>query len=121
MHDYWKGFGKKIILLTGTPRFPRHQDYVLAGAVPRIDLQREELALTEEVQRFLADNDVAVVDRNVIFCSINDCSYYSPDGAVLIADARGEHLTMEGARLFGRALLDSDTEIGRWNRSRTQR
>ena len=118
MHDYWQGFGKKIILFTGTPRFPRHQDLVLAGVLPKIDLQREELALSYEALRFLKSKGVEVVDRNVVFCGINQCAYRSKQNKTLIADARGEHLTLEGARLFGRVLLESDTEIGRWYRSR---
>lgn len=117
MHDYWQGFGKKIILFTGTPRFPRHQDLVLAGIEPKIDLQLEDLALGDEALRYLESQGVEVVDRNAIFCAINQCAYRSKRNENLIADARGEHLTLEGARLFGRVLLDSDTGIGRWHRS----
>ena len=114
MLEYWSRFNKKLILFTGTPRFPKHQEYMLLGLEPKIDLQAGEVALGAEALALLKQSGVYLVDRNKYFCAINQCRYFSKEGRYLIADARGEHLSAEGARLFGEALLRDDSFFLRW-------
>jgi len=114
MLEYWSRFNKKLILFTGTPRFPKHQEYVLLGLEPKIDLQADEVALDAEALALLKQGGVYLVDRNKYFCAINHCRYFSKEGQYLIADARGEHLSAEGAKLFGEALLRDDFFFHRW-------
>ena len=105
MVSFWKKFNKKIIFLTGTPRFTNHYKYLLKGMTPRVDLQTDSLFLSSKAKSILQDNGVYLIDRNDVFCSINKCDYFSKNGAPLISDERGEHLSTEGALLFGKILF----------------
>ncbi|HAI72222.1 MAG TPA: acyltransferase [Alteromonas australica] len=106
MLTFWQRFNGTIVFLHDTPRFPNHYQALLRGRSPQIDLHYDDLQIPIERLNYLQQNGIYTLSRNTLFCKINDCSYFSKDGEPLISDARGEHLSLVGAKLFVEVLAE---------------
>jgi peptidoglycan/LPS O-acetylase OafA/YrhL len=109
---YWRKFNKELIWFAGMPTFYRLDAQVEHGRIAEVDFRIAEMSQRDEIGRLLGASGVHIIDTKRIFCSINDCRYVSKDGCVLLTD--DSHLSVWGARLFGRALLNSDSFFGQW-------
>ena len=111
MISYWSKFAGKVIFLHDTPRFPNHYHSLLKGKTPNIDLTYNNVKITTEGIAYIESYGFYAISRNEYFCSINSCSYFSENGIPLIADERGEHLSLDGAMLFNNVLVEQLIEI----------
>jgi hypothetical protein len=109
---YWKKFNKKLIWFSAMPTFYEFSAHLQRGRPPRADFKLSDLSQRDEINRILNDSAIHIVDSRRIFCSLNDCGYASGQGCVLLAD--DSHLSLWGAQLFGRALLDTDPLFSQW-------
>ena len=112
MVTFWKQYNKQLVWFTSMPTFYQFAAHVERGQPARIDFRIAALSEREELLRILNDSGVHIVDTRRIFCSLNDCSYVSREGCVLMTD--DSHLSLWGARLFGRALLTGDPLFSQW-------
>jgi hypothetical protein len=110
--DYWSQFDGQVVLLLDTPRFPDHIHTLRMGNTPQIDLSYEGLSIGSEAIKRLEVSAIKSYSRNELYCSINACSYYDVENRILIADRRGEHLSLHGARLFGEILIQALKDDG---------
>jgi len=94
------------------PTFYQFAAHLERGQPARIDFRISALSQRDGISRILNDSGIHIVDTGRIFCSINDCGYVSKDGCVLMTD--DSHLSLWGAKLFGRALLDTDPLFSQW-------
>ena len=109
---YWNTFNKKIIFFTGLPTFPRFSWHLENGLVPIMDLRIADLSRNKNIIKLLELNGVYIVDRNKYFCLINNCNFIARNGANLLTD--DTHLSSEGAKLFGKVLLENDPLFNKW-------
>jgi hypothetical protein len=109
---YWKKYNKKLVWFTAMPTFYQFAAHLERDQPARIDFRIADLSQRDTLSRILNESGIYIVDTKRIFCSINDCGYLSKEGCVLMAD--DSHLSLWGARLFGRALLDSDPLFSQW-------
>lgn len=107
MIDFWERFAGEIVYLHDTPRFPNHYNALLRGDMPLIDLNFKGLRITDDILDYVRARNVRTQSRNDLFCEINHCSYFSAEGYSLIADERGEHLSLEGAKSFVKVLVSN--------------
>ena len=105
--QFWSRFNGRIVFLHDTPRFPQHRERLLRGENPTIDLHYDNLKIPNDVLTYLQDKGFHTMSRNSLFCEINSCSYFSKMGDILISDARGEHLSPLGAKLFVESLVNA--------------
>jgi len=109
---YWQQYNKKLVWFTSMPTFYQLAAHLQRGQPARIDFRIADLSQREELRRIINDAGIHIVDTKRIFCSLNDCGYMSREGCVLMAD--DTHLSLWGARLFGRALLATDPLFSQW-------
>ena len=109
---YWKRYNKKLVWFTSMPTFFQFAAHLEREQPARIDLRIADLSRQEGLLRILNDSGIHTVDTQRIFCSLNDCGYVSTEGCVLMTD--DSHLSLWGARLFGRALLATDPLFSQW-------
>jgi hypothetical protein len=109
---YWKKYNKKLVWFTPMPTFYQFAAHLERGQPARIDSRISDLSQREEISRILHDSGIHIVDTKRIFCALNDCGYISKEGCVLMTD--DSHLSLWGAKLFGRALLDTDPLFSQW-------
>ncbi|MEA3179794.1 MAG: hypothetical protein QOI59_3317 [Gammaproteobacteria bacterium] len=114
---YWKRYNKKLVWFTSMPTFYQFAAHLQRGQPARIDFRISDLSRGEAISRILNDSGIHIVDTKRIFCSINDCSYVSKEGCVLMVN--DSHLSLWGAKLFGRALLDTEPLFSQWARATT--
>ncbi|HWM66799.1 MAG TPA: SGNH hydrolase domain-containing protein [Steroidobacteraceae bacterium] len=114
---YWKRYNKKLVWFTSMPTFYQFAAHLERGQPARIDFTISDLSRGEAISRILTDAGVHIVDTRHIYCSINDCGYVSKEGCVLMVN--DSHLSLWGAKLFGRALLDTDPLFSQWARAAT--
>jgi peptidoglycan/LPS O-acetylase OafA/YrhL len=107
MLSYWSRFRKHLIIFVGMPNFPYFKEKLAKGERPIFDHAMAERSKTPEVLRLLNERGVDIVDRERIFCAINQCGFSGADGSLLLL-GDGQHLSKAGALLFGRALLATD-------------
>ena len=109
--DYWQGFGKKLIFLTGMPDFFSFEHKLATGIVPTPNFDAANLTETEQVREYLKSRSVHIINTREIFCSLTaDCSYKDSDGNFLMVDQ--EHLSRTGARKFGEKLVQDNIFSG---------
>jgi len=94
------------------PTFYQFAAHLERGQPARIDSMISDLAQREEIMRILDDAGIHIIDTKGIFCSLNNCDYVSKEGCVLLAE--DTHLSVWGAKLFGRALLANDSLFSQW-------
>jgi peptidoglycan/LPS O-acetylase OafA/YrhL len=109
---YWKKYNKKLVWFTAMPTFYQFAAHLERDQPARIDFRLSDLSQGDEISRILNDSGIHIVDTKRIFCSLNDCGYISKEGCVLMTD--DSHLSLWGAKLFGRALLDTDPLFSQW-------
>jgi peptidoglycan/LPS O-acetylase OafA/YrhL len=109
---YWKKYNKKLVWFTAMPTFYQFAAHLERGQPARIDFRISNLSQRDGIIRILNDSGIHIVDTRHIFCSLNDCGYVSKEGCVLMTD--DSHLSLWGAKLFGRALLDTDPLFSQW-------
>jgi peptidoglycan/LPS O-acetylase OafA/YrhL len=109
---YWKKYNKKLVWFTAMPTFYQFAAHLERDQPARIDFRIADLSRRDALSRILNESGIHIVDTRRIFCSINDCGYLSKEGCVLMAD--DSHLSLWGAKLFGRALLDTDPLFSQW-------
>jgi peptidoglycan/LPS O-acetylase OafA/YrhL len=114
---YWKRYNKKLVWFTSMPTFYQFAAHLERGQPARIDFTISDLSRGEAISRILTDAGVHIVDTRHIYCSINDCGYVSKEGCVLMVN--DSHLSLWGAKLFGRALLDTDPLFSQWAQAAT--
>ena len=103
---FWKKFNKKIIFFTGMPAVPRLRDHLQKNLMPVINFRMDEMSKRPEIINLLKSAGVHIVDTKSIFCKINNCKFYVKDGTLLFVE--DTHLSVTGARLFGKALIEND-------------
>lgn len=109
---YWKKYNKQLVWFTPMPTFYQFAAHLERDQPARIDFGISDLSQRDEIRRILNTSGIHIVDTGRIFCSLNDCGYLSKDGCVLLTD--DSHLSLWGAKLFGRALLDADPLFSQW-------
>ena len=109
---FWKKYNKKLVWFTPMPTFYQFTAHLERGQPAQIDFRISDLSQRDEISRILNDSGIHIVDTKRIFCSLNDCGYVSKEGCVLMVN--DSHLSVWGARLFGRALLDTDPLFSQW-------
>jgi peptidoglycan/LPS O-acetylase OafA/YrhL len=109
---YWKRYNKKLVWFTAMPTFYQVAAHLERDQPARIDFRISDLSQRDAISRILNDSGIHIVDTRRIFCSINDCGYISKEGCVLMTD--DSHLSLWGAKLFGRVLLDTDSLFSQW-------
>jgi hypothetical protein len=109
---YWKKYNKKLVWFTAMPTFYQFAAHLERDQPARIDFRISDLSQRDGISRILNDSGIHIVDTKRIFCSLNDCGYISKEGCVLMTD--DSHLSLWGAKLFGRALLDTDPLFSQW-------
>jgi len=109
---YWKKYNKKLVWFTAMPTFYQFAAHLESDQPDRIDFRLSDLSQGDGISRILNDSGIHIVDTKRIFCSLNDCGYKSKEGCVLMTD--DSHLSLWGAKLFGRALLDTDPLFSQW-------
>jgi len=109
---YWKKYNKKLVWFTAMPTFYQFAPHLERDLLARIDFRISDLSQRAGISRMLSDSAIHIVDTKRLFCSLNDCSYVSKEGCVLMVD--DSHLSLWGAKLFGRALLDTDPLFSQW-------
>jgi peptidoglycan/LPS O-acetylase OafA/YrhL len=111
---YWKTFNKQLIWFGGMPTFYQYSAHLERGEPARINSTVAAMTQSDEIKRILETSGIHIVDTTWIFCSINSCSYLSSEGCMLLTD--DSHLSLWGARLFGRELLATDPFFAQWAR-----
>jgi len=109
---YWQRYNKKLVWFTPMPTFYLFAAHLERDQPARIDFRISDLSQREEISRILETSGIHIVDTKRLFCSLNDCGYVSREGCVLMTD--DSHLSLWGARLFGRALLATDPLFSQW-------
>lgn len=110
--EYWKTFNKELIWFAALPTFYVLGAHVERGQLASMDVRLSELSERGAVRQILQDAAVEVVDTEDLFCSLNHCSYLSAEGCLLLVE--DSHLSLWGAQLFGRALLEREPTFAQW-------
>ena len=74
---------------------------------PAINLHYDNLRIPSDILTYLEGSGVLTKSRNLLFCEINSCNYFSTGGDPLISDERGEHLSIEGAKAIIELLVNA--------------
>jgi peptidoglycan/LPS O-acetylase OafA/YrhL len=114
---YWKRYNKKLVWFTSMPIFYQFAAHLERGQPARIDSTIADLSRNAAISRILTDSGIHTVDTTQTFCSINHCGYLSKEGCVLMVN--DSHLSVWGAKLFGRVLLDTDPLFSQWAQAST--
>ena len=109
---YWKRYNKKLVWFTPMPTFYELTAHEERSRPARVDFGISDLSQRDGISRILNDSGIHIVDTRRLFCSINDCGYLSKEGCALMVN--DSHMSLWGARLFGRALLDTDPLFSQW-------
>lgn len=109
---YWQTFNKQLVWFGGMPAFYQLTSHVERGLPAPISITISAMSQGGEIRQVLEASGIHIVDTKRIFCSINDCGYLSKEGCLLLTD--DSHLTLWGARLFGKALLATDPFFAQW-------
>jgi len=105
--DYWQGFGKKVVLLTAMPAFEGFKTRLVQRLPLRPNLALARLSERAEAVALLEARGIHVANAREAFCGEGPgCPYEDAAGNLLLVDP--DHLSREGARLFGRRLIERD-------------
>jgi peptidoglycan/LPS O-acetylase OafA/YrhL len=107
MGQFWRRFGKEVIVFTAMPEFANYRRKLMRGVEPKAELDLAKRSTSEAVRLALAGEGMRVVDTLALFCPLSGtCGYRAPEGDLLMVD--DDHLSRTGATGFGRALLDGN-------------
>lgn len=121
MVEFFSASGADLVFFSSRPQFYALDEKLVkvqtfhtkTASDYRAPMNTDFATLSErsEIRRYLATQNVRFLNTRVLFCSLTpDCSYVTQNGEYLYIDK--DHLSIEGAELFGRALIDyitSDT------------
>jgi len=110
--DFWKQFGRELIVFSIPPRFPWFKERVVRGKYPKGDYKLAELSLKKDTLDYLKSQNVTVVNSLALFCSLTpncdfkkgDRSSIAPEELIQVDD---DHLSEMGHREFGQALISN--------------
>ena len=87
------------------PDFFGYEQKLAKGLTPTPNFDQAFHSEAMDIRSYLRSRSVEVVNTRKVFCGItSDCSYRDADGKLLLVDQ--EHLSLVGAREFGKSLLD---------------